>query len=115
MKIRSDSGARSAARSAPVAFFAFDLLWVEGRPLTGLPWELRRRQLDDLRLAGPGWHTTPLLDAEHAFDFADEIGVVAKRRDSPYEVGAESEAWIAVERSFSIMSRGMRWRRFEVA
>lgn len=44
LRIRSDSGARNASRTgAPVVFVAFDILWMDGRPLTSLPWELRRR------------------------------------------------------------------------
>ncbi len=97
MRIRSDSGARNASRSgAPVVFIAFDILWTDGRPLTSLPWELRRRQLDDLRLNGPGWQTSPLLDLDDAIEIieAEETGVVAKRHDAPYTIGATSTDWI---------------------
>jgi bifunctional non-homologous end joining protein LigD len=86
LRIGSDSGARNAGRTAPVVFTAFDLLWVEGRPITGLPWELRRRRLDDLRLDGPGWRTSPTMTTlEETFDL--DTGVVAKRRDSLYRIG----------------------------
>jgi bifunctional non-homologous end joining protein LigD len=95
MRIGSDSGARGASRTAPMVFMAFDVLWVDGRPVTGLPWELRRRQLDDLRLDGPGWRTTPLLDLEDVVDHLDGgLGVVAKRRDGLYEVARESADWV---------------------
>ena len=93
MRIGSDSGARNAAQRAPVVFVAFDLLWVEGRPVTDQPWELRRRQLDDLRLDGPGWRTSPIVPIDEAM--VTSGGVVAKRRESTYRVGAESEDWIA--------------------
>jgi bifunctional non-homologous end joining protein LigD len=86
LRIGSDSGARNAWRTAPVVFMVFDLLWVEGHPVTGQPWELRRRQLDDLRLDGPGWRTSPTMATlEDTFDL--DTGVVAKRRDSPYRIG----------------------------
>lgn len=95
MRIQSDSGARNATRTAPTVFMAFDVLWVDGRPIAGLPWELRRRQLDDLRLAGPGWRTSPPLELEEAFAHLDDgVGVVAKRVDSLYEVGRTTDAWI---------------------
>jgi bifunctional non-homologous end joining protein LigD len=96
LRIRSDSGARNAARAAPMVFVAFDLLWVEGRPITSLPWELRRRQLDDLRLDGPGWRTSPLLDLEDAFAHVDGPGVVAKRTDSTYRPGETTVDWVTV-------------------
>jgi hypothetical protein len=37
------------------------------------------------------------------------------RSDSDTFSSVASDGLIAVERSFSIMSRGIRWRRFEVA
>lgn len=100
LRITSDSGARNAARTAPVVFMAFDLLWAEGRPTTSLPWELRRRQLDDLRLDGPGWRTGPVLEQDEAFAVLDEgeTGLVAKRRSSVYEVGATTPDWITTAR-----------------
>jgi len=95
MRIQSDSGARNATRTAPTVFMAVDVLWVDGRPIPGLPWDLRRRQLDDLRLDGPAWQTSQLIGDEEALAHVDDgIGVVAKRRDSLYEVGRVSESWI---------------------
>jgi bifunctional non-homologous end joining protein LigD len=95
MRIGSDSGARNASHTAPVVFVAFDVLWVDGRPITSLPWELRRRQLDDLRLDGPGWRTSPLLDRDQAFAATEDgPGVVAKRADSPYDIGTTTTAWV---------------------
>lgn len=96
MRIGSDSGARNASRTAPVVFMAFDILWSDGHPLTGLPWELRRRQLDDLRLDGPGWRTSPILEPDEVFETLDsgETGIVAKRMASTYDVGATSPDWI---------------------
>ena len=94
MRIGSDSGARNAARTAPVVFMAVDLLWVEGRPITDQPWDLRRRQLDDLRLDGPGWRTSPVLALDDVFD--QTAGVVAKDRSSRYRIGATTGDWIDV-------------------
>jgi bifunctional non-homologous end joining protein LigD len=95
MRIQSDSGARNATNTAPTVFLAFDVLWVDGRPITGLPWELRRRQLDDLRLDGPGWRTSPTLSIDEAYQHLDDgIGVVAKRLDAPYEIDTDSRDWI---------------------
>ncbi len=94
MRIGSDSGARNAARTAPVVFMAVDLLWVEGRPITDQPWELRRRQLDDLRLDGPGWRTSPVLALDDVLD--QTAGVVAKDRSSRDRIGATTADWIDV-------------------
>ncbi|MDH3682869.1 MAG: hypothetical protein OEV40_23295, partial [Acidimicrobiia bacterium] len=92
LRIGSDSGARNAARRAPMVFLAFDLLWVEGRPITAQPLELRRRQLEDLRLDGPGWRTPPHIELEEAFEISTDV--VAKRSGSPYLIGQETPDWI---------------------
>lgn len=91
LRIRSDSGARNAAKTAPVAIVAFDLLWIDGRPLTAQPWDLRRRRLEDLRLDGPAWRTgsTGRLD-----DMVEFGPLVAKRIDSIYRIGQTSPDWI---------------------
>lgn len=100
LNIRSDSGARNATKTAPVVFMAFDILWTEGRSITNLAWELRRRQLDDLRLDGPGWRTSPILSLDEAYEELAAVGataapgVVAKRLTSGYEVGTQTSNWI---------------------
>jgi bifunctional non-homologous end joining protein LigD len=94
MRITSDSGARNATKGAPVVFMAFDVLWVDGRPTTTLPWELRRRQLDDLRLDGPGWRTSPVLPLDQAVEHLDRSGVVAKRAESRYEIATTAADWL---------------------
>jgi bifunctional non-homologous end joining protein LigD len=100
MRITSDSGARNAATTAPTVFVAFDMLWSDGRPMTSLPWELRRRQFDDLRLDCPGWRTSPILGLEEAYELlarggpAASAGLVAKRLSSVYDVGASTPEWI---------------------
>lgn len=101
--VGSDSGARNASKTAPVVFMAFDILWAEGRPIANLPWELRRRQVDDLRLDGPGWRTSPILPLDEAYDrlAADDTtpakGIVAKRMTSAYDIGRSSSDWVAVQ------------------
>ena len=92
LRITSDSGARNASRTAPVVFMAFDVLWVEGHAITSLPWDLRRRQLDDLRLDGPGWRTSPMMRLHETFEV--DTGVVAKRRSSAYRVGTTTADWV---------------------
>ncbi len=96
LRIRSDSGARNAAAgTAPTVVVAADLLWVDGRPVTDLPWALRRRQLDDLRLDGPAWITAPLLSPdEAAFTVAESTPLVAKRSASSYRPGEQSADWL---------------------
>jgi bifunctional non-homologous end joining protein LigD len=95
LRITSDSGARNASKTAPFVFMTFDILWIEGRPITGQPWELRRRQLDDLRLDGPGWRTSSVLSIDEAVESGN--GLVAKKRDSVYRIGEISPEWVEAE------------------
>ncbi|HEU0091107.1 MAG TPA: ATP-dependent DNA ligase [Vicinamibacteria bacterium] len=70
-----------------VAYHVFDILWLEGRSVTSLPLEERRRLLKTLPLQVPLARVSELDDArpwERACAEGWE-GVIAKRRDSPYE------------------------------
>jgi bifunctional non-homologous end joining protein LigD len=77
-------------------FFAFDIIWHEGRDLRGYPLVFRRRILESLPLSGtvalvdthPGQAATVLAFArEHFLE-----GVVVKHADSLYRSG-RSTAW----------------------
>jgi DNA ligase D-like protein (predicted ligase) len=84
-----------------VVYYAFDLLYVDGRDLTRLPLDERRDALARL-LDGTG-----ILRSEPLPGTADQIadavrgagleGVVAKRKDSRYEPGKRSAAWVKVK------------------
>ncbi|MGH9188950.1 MAG: ATP-dependent DNA ligase [Acidimicrobiales bacterium] len=87
----------------PVAFVAFDLLWLDGELLVGQPQAQRRRLLEALDLRGPAWSTTPLLadapdrDTLDACRAAGLEGYMAKRRDAPYQPGRRSPAWSKIK------------------
>ena len=81
---------------ASLTFMAFDVLSVEGRSVTALPYGKRRCILEEMQLDDPRWRTPEtfedgkaLWDAvcEHALE-----GVVAKRRSGRYSPG--ERAWI---------------------
>jgi ATP-dependent DNA ligase len=69
------------------AYHVFDVMWLDGRDLTELSLDERREILTSLALPPP-LHPIERLDAakpwEHACTEGWE-GVIAKRRDSPYE------------------------------
>ena len=103
MNLTGESQIKRRARQVPVAYVIFDLLYLEGRSLMGLPYEERRERLDALELRGPHWQTPayhhrgegrPLLAATVQQGLE---GVVAKRLDSIYEPGRRSGAWIKVK------------------
>ncbi|WP_399026405.1 hypothetical protein [Streptomyces sp. CS-7] len=71
----------------------FDVLHLDGRLLTKLPYAERRELLEGLGLAGPAW-STPAVIAGHgaqAWEMARDAGLeglIAKRLTSRYEPGA---------------------------
>ena len=92
-----------AADEGPGLYIAWDLLWLEGRPLLSRPLSVRRGLLADLRL---GAATGPLVAPDAlAGDVADALGAVAReglnglllrRRDSAYLPGVRSRLWRTV-------------------
>jgi ATP-dependent DNA ligase len=68
-------------------YHVFDILWLDGRDLMPLPLMERRAILHDLGLRSP-LHAVPEITGEKPWELACREGwegVIAKRRDSPYE------------------------------
>lgn len=71
----------------PVAYYVFDVLWLDGRDLTRLPLDERRAVLGNLSLRSPLRRVASVDDPkpwERACAEGWE-GVIAKRRTAPYE------------------------------
>lgn len=89
-------------RGTPVTLLLFDALHVDGESLLPQPYDVRRAALEALPLSGARWQAPPsfpgdgqaVLSATRAQGME---GVVAKRRDSPYEPGRRSEHWVKVK------------------
>lgn len=89
---------RSSHPQHRIAFYAFDVLHLDGRDLTAQPLTGRRRQLAKLLAAGDVIRESrdlPGSAAEvlHAVRGAGIEGVIAKRKESPYQSGERSEDW----------------------
>jgi bifunctional non-homologous end joining protein LigD len=86
----------------PVTYVVFDVLAVDGRSTTDLPYEDRHRLLEQLVEPGTHWLVTPstvgggqdLLDAARSLGLE---GLMAKRLGSPYQTGKRSPAWRKVK------------------
>ncbi|HEY1303530.1 MAG TPA: non-homologous end-joining DNA ligase [Vicinamibacterales bacterium] len=78
---------RDADKGRRLAYHVFDLLWLNGRDLMELPLVERRDLLHALPLHRPLERVPALTDAEPWERARKEgwEGVIAKRRDSPYE------------------------------
>jgi bifunctional non-homologous end joining protein LigD len=88
--------------AVPVTYVVFDVLAIAGLATVELPYQERRRLLEQLVEPGARW----LVNASQVGD-GDALlaataargleGVVAKRLDSPYLVGKRSSAWRKVK------------------
>jgi len=103
MHVTSPTQALRLAEQTPVTYLTFDVLQLDGRPLTGLPYAERREILESIIPNGGGWLSPPAfpgedLEAVRAASVANGLeGVVAKRLDSPYEPGARSRNWLKIK------------------
>ncbi|MEV0143041.1 non-homologous end-joining DNA ligase [Streptomyces globisporus] len=93
--------ARVAAR-VPAHLMLFDVVHLDGRFLTGLPYAERRALLEGLGLAGPAWSTPAAITGHgaQAWEMARDAGLeglIAKRLTSRYEPGARSKTWVKVK------------------
>ena len=55
MHLTSEGQVRRLSQSEPVVYMIFDLLWLDGHSMMGLPYEERRARLAELALSGPAW------------------------------------------------------------
>jgi bifunctional non-homologous end joining protein LigD len=103
MHVSSPAQAERLAQTIPVTYLAFDVLQLDGRPLTGLPYSERREILNTLIPNELGWLSPPNFPGEDLDDvltasLANGLeGVVAKRLDSRYEPGTRSGSWVKVK------------------
>ncbi len=102
MHVSSPAAVRRLLASTPVVYAIFDLLYLDGHSLMGLPYSERRGRLEALGIGGAAWRVPAvhqgagarLLEATRAQGLE---GIVAKRLDSLYESGRRTGAWIKVK------------------
>src|SRR4029079_16495802 len=100
-ELKTATEVAAAQREAPVVMLCFDLLHFAGINLRGSTYTDRRRYLSQCLL------TTPHLQLVHALDNAEKLyaaslaagfeGIVAKRKDSTYQPGKRSNAWLKIK------------------
>lgn len=96
--VPSFAAMQNSARSTRLAFWAFDLLYLDGRPLLRVAYRDRRRLLETLA-RGTDLVVKDLLtpDGAKALEQSRKLGwegVIAKKWDSPYQAGRRSTAWV---------------------
>ncbi len=85
-----------------LAFFVFDLLWLEGKDLAELPLKDRRSMLVAIFPDVPGIRLSESFDetGEKLFALAEELGlegIIAKKAESKYLPGARSREWLKIK------------------
>jgi bifunctional non-homologous end joining protein LigD len=88
--------------AAPIQYVIFDLLYADGRLLLKVPLEDRKRLLQNvLRQSATFRVSDHVVGSGRAFFAAAQKkrleGIVAKLRDSPYQPGVRSHAWLKIK------------------
>jgi bifunctional non-homologous end joining protein LigD len=102
MHVSSRTQARRLAAGTPVTYVIFDLLWLDGHALMGLPYERRRELLAALALDGEHWQSPEHVTGEGAALLQASAeqgleGILAKRLGSTYEPGLRTRDWVKVK------------------
>jgi bifunctional non-homologous end joining protein LigD len=102
MQVTSKAQANRLARSTPATYIIFDLLWLDGHAVMGLPYSERRELLTALALNGSSWRTPEHLlgDGSAVLVASAEQGlegIVAKRLDSTYQPGGRPGTWVKIK------------------
>lgn len=92
-------------KQIPVAIVLFDVVYLDGRDLTGLPYSERRKILEATVVPTQHVQVSPAIagNGMQLFEVARAQaleGIVAKRRDSRYEIGKRSKAWLKIKTTF---------------
>ena len=92
---------RSAHRNNAIVFYAFDLLHLDGEDLTNVPLDIRRKRLPAVVKGSGILLSEPLPGtSKQVIEAVSRIGlegIVAKRRDSLYQSGDRSGAWVKLK------------------
>jgi bifunctional non-homologous end joining protein LigD len=90
------------ADAAPIVYYVFDLLHLDGRSLLAVPLEQRKRLLRSVLRDHPRVRYATHVE-EDGEDYLELVrqqgleGMVAKLRSSPYEAGRRSRYWLKVK------------------
>jgi len=98
MNLRNEREIKRMSKQIPVTLVAFDLLWLDGRELVGLPLEERRELLEDVVEQDERLQVVAHVEREgKAFvEAARKLrleGVVAKKKGSRYQPGRRGPEW----------------------
>ncbi len=107
-KRRRKYGVTEAAEKSPLKLFCFDLLYLNGKDITKLPYQERREKLKEIirddsvtvmEAIGKIAHTANELTSQFEEAISEGLeGVMIKKLDSTYQAGARNFNWIKFKR-----------------
>lgn len=105
MHVRGAAEIQRLMKTIPVAYIAYDLIYLDGRDLTGLAYTERRALLEECVVPTQWLQLSPAVEGEGTalFEAARSQGlegIVAKKLTSRYEVGKRSKSWLKVKTTF---------------
>ncbi|WP_370150392.1 non-homologous end-joining DNA ligase [Streptacidiphilus sp. EB129] len=114
MTLRGTGEIRATMQGVPATLMLFDLLWLRGVQITGLPYAERCALLGELGIRDhhvhvpPGWPGGAAAEALAWTSAMGMEGVVLKRLDAPYRPGARSGDWVKIKhiRSLDVVIGG---------
>jgi DNA ligase D-like protein (predicted ligase)/DNA ligase D-like protein (predicted polymerase)/DNA ligase D-like protein (predicted 3'-phosphoesterase) len=106
MRQRSEGAIERARRRHPAVCYAFDCLYLDGRPLAGEPLARRREWMANAIKKGGAYRVSETVeDGRALFAAAGGMGlegIMAKRRDSTYQTGRRNASWLKIKTRNSI-------------
>lgn len=104
MHVRSESQIQQLMKTIPVAYVAFDLLYLDGNDLTNRTYADRRALLDECIVPSKWLHLSPAVEGDGTalFEAARAQGlegIVAKRLNSHYE-HKRTKSWLKVKTTY---------------
>ncbi len=101
-QLKSEREIAAAQTSTPCVLYAFDVLHLCGMNQRGADYQSRKRYLAQCVLPSQHLQILPATDAQGEKFYAAALeagfeGVVAKKRDSRYEAGVRSPAWLKIK------------------
>ncbi|HEY6629081.1 MAG TPA: non-homologous end-joining DNA ligase, partial [Acidimicrobiia bacterium] len=105
MHLRNEKQVEQLSLRIPVVYMVFDLLYMDGRNLTGQPLQERRRILEEAIVASENIQISPSVIGDGVALFRAAAGqglegIMAKRLSSLYLPGARSRDWLKVKIKF---------------
>ncbi|HEU5002608.1 MAG TPA: non-homologous end-joining DNA ligase [Actinomycetota bacterium] len=105
MHVRNEHDIARLSKAIPVSYVVFDLLYLDGRSLVALPFDERRRLLEETVVANDVLQLSTSVPGNGValYAAAERLGlegIVAKRRQSPYELGRRSQNWLKVKTTY---------------